>query len=247
MISVLNSQDQEPARAILIRMPLQLLKRSRKRSDTATADSISERTQKSIFLLSLQGQGPRKRNVQWQRNAEFVLQQTVNVILFGTLPLPLFPRLVFSAANELGKDFGLVGRRTPSAASAILSSRGAEECKVLRFKRNVGFTYIRGRRAWASCQRHEALPVSDHRAAMDRLVCLCVRWTSIDRGRTGAEEAGWKASLRPCASLLEGHQCNPAACLLGHPHPRLLSPSIQPEASLFRAAKVPWSAFACRQ
>jgi hypothetical protein len=150
--------------------------------------------------------------VQWQRNTELVLQQAADVILFGTLPLPSFPRLVFCAANELCKDVGLVGRRTPSAASAILSSRGAEECNNSKSKRGVGFTYIQDRRAWASCQRHEALPVFDHRAAMDRLVCLCVQWTSIDRGKTVAEEAGWKARLRPCASLLEGHQqCSPAA------------------------------------
>lgn len=78
---------------------------------------------------------------------------------------------------------------------------------------------------------------------MGRLACWCAQWTSIDRGTTGVEEAGWRARLKACAFLLPGCRCSPAACRCSHRHPPLPSPNSRPEPSL--RAKVPTTRAAC--
>ena len=115
IIAVRNSQDKKPASTILVRMPLQLFKTCCKRLDAATTDCLFECRQELILLLGLQHQWPRKRHVQWQRNAEFVLQQAADVIVGA---LPYHSRFVLWT-DELRKDLRLLWRRTPSAASAI--------------------------------------------------------------------------------------------------------------------------------
>ena len=167
--------------------------------------------------------------MQWQRNAEFILKQTADVMV-GTLSY--LSRIVL-CANELCKDLRLFWRRTPSAASAIANSRGAPREMQIHDEADVGyrFTYIRGRHAWANFRVHVALLVCDRRAAMDRLACLCAQWMSIDRGMTGVEVGDWRARLKLFASLVVGCQCS-LAPRRRPSHPPPLSLSSRPKPSL---------------
>ena len=165
--------------------------------------------------------------MQWQCNAELILQQTADVIV-GTLP---YRSRTVLCANELRKDVRLLQRRTPSAASAIAvraRRRGMQKSKA---NIDYGLTYIRGKHVWASFQVRVALLACDRRAAMDRLACWCAQWTSIDRGTTGVEEVGWRrAHWKAYASLRAGWcQCTPAPCRSHPPRPSLSS---RPEPSL---------------